>query len=62
MNLVDCYVTRVLSEPEHRKCEGVEWWEVLVEYDSWGGVSESVRSFPTFEQAYAVTKGYHFLA
>lgn len=66
MNLVDCYVTKVLAGPQWAcyddGVQRVEWWGVLVLYESWGRESESTLTFKTKEEADAVTEGYHFLA
>lgn len=64
MNLVDAYVTKVLSEPEFidtYKDEGVVWWQVKVEYDSYGRLSETEMTFKTKAEAEKVEVGYHFL-
>lgn len=58
MNLVDCYVTRVLSEPY----EAYNKWWVLVEYDSWGRLAQTTVMCDTEEEAERVDVGYHFLA
>ncbi|EIK96105.1 hypothetical protein PMM47T1_14135 [Pseudomonas sp. M47T1] len=58
MNLVDCYVTRILGEP-YRKFGA--WW-VDVEYDSWGRISSTQLMFRTKEAALAVTAGHVFQA
>lgn len=62
MNLVDCYVTKVLSEPEHGSTLGVEWWTVKVEYRSWGCDCVTDLWQPSKEAAEAVKEGFHFLA
>lgn len=65
MNLVDCYVTKVLSEPEYidkYAAEGLIWWQVSVEYDSYGRLSETRLTFKTKEDADAVKMGYVFQA
>ncbi|MEO3947656.1 hypothetical protein [Gorillibacterium sp. CAU 1737] len=64
MNLVDAYVTQVLAEPEYidkYAGEGLTWWQVKVLYNSYGRTSETTLSFPTREEAAAVTPGHHFL-
>lgn len=64
MNLVDAYVTKVLSQPRFNdtyKDEGVVWWEILVEFDSYGGLEERLLTFNTKAEAEAVKVGYHFL-
>jgi hypothetical protein len=62
MNLVDCVVEKVLSLPSYHEYSGVNWWTVRVRYNSWGTTSDMDLICPTFEQAYAVTEGYKFLA
>ena len=49
MNLIDCYVTKILGEP-YRK------------YDSWGSNSKTQLMFRTEEAARAAQVGHHFLA
>jgi hypothetical protein len=64
MNLVDAYVTKVLSEPAFNdvyKDEGITWWQVSVEYDSYGWLSETLLTFKTKSEAEAVSVGYKFL-
>jgi len=58
MNLVDCYVTQVLSEP-YKKFS--HWW-VDVKYESWGKPGEHKLMFKTEQAAKAVATGYRFLA
>lgn len=57
MNLLDCVVTKVLSEP-YEKYD--KWW-VSVEYDCYGVITESVIMFKTKEEAEKVTVHYVFL-
>jgi hypothetical protein len=64
MNLVDAYVTKVLGEPQYidkYANEGVTWWQVPVECNSYGVLSETMLSFNTEEEAKAVVRGHHFL-
>jgi hypothetical protein len=64
MNLVDAYVTKILKEPrfnDRYAYEGVTWWEVKVEYNSYGVLSETYLTFDTEEKALLVKEGYHFL-
>jgi hypothetical protein len=64
VNLVDAYVTEVLSEPAYNDkyaAEGVTWWQVDVNYDSYGRISQTRLTFKTKEEAAAVKIGYHFL-
>ncbi|MCE1010023.1 hypothetical protein [Pseudomonas monteilii] len=58
MNLIDCYVTKILGEP-YRKFGA--WW-VSVEYtaEGWQGTKEIM--FRTEAAARAAAVGYHFLA
>jgi hypothetical protein len=58
MNLIDCTVTKVLSEP---RFEYGKWW-VNVEYDSWGSKSEASVMLNTEEEAKLVGVGYEFLS
>ncbi|MGJ7474534.1 hypothetical protein ACSFEV_12185 [Pseudomonas fulva] len=58
MNLIDCYVTKILSEPYRMFGQ---WW-VDVEYDSWGSPSQTKLMFRTEEAARAAKVGHHFLA
>ncbi|WP_430316947.1 hypothetical protein [Pseudomonas sp. p1(2021b)] len=58
MNLIDCYVTKILGEP-YRKFG--HWW-VDVEYDSLGSVSKTQLMFRTEGAARAAQVGYHFTA
>lgn len=62
MNLVDCYVTKVLGKPEHGSCLGVEWWTVPIEYISWGTPARRDLWRPSLEEALKVKEGFHFLA
>lgn len=58
MNLLDCYVTKILSVP-YRKFG--HWW-VDVEYNSEGHLSKSNLMFKTEEAAKAVVIGHVFQA
>lgn len=58
MNLLDCYVTKILSAP-YRKFG--HWW-VDVEYNSEGRLSKSNLMFKTEEAAKAVAIGHVFQA
>ncbi|WDY60344.1 hypothetical protein [Pseudomonas sp. PSKL.D1] len=58
MNLIDCYVTKILGEP-YRKFGA--WW-VDAEYESYGRISKTQLMFRTEEAARAATVGYHFTA
>lgn len=58
MNLVDCYVTKVVSEPYQ---EYGKWW-VKVEANAYGRPSKSTLMFDTKEEAIKVDVGHHFLA
>lgn len=64
MNLLDAVVTKVLSEPkyvdEYAK-DGITWWEVKVEYDCWGQVSEGTLTCKTEDEAKEIKVGYEFL-
>lgn len=58
MNLVDCFVTKVLTTPYEKYGR---WW-VGVEYDSWGHISKSEIMLNTEAEANAVDIGHKFLA
>lgn len=62
MNLVDCYVVRVLGRPEHHEMDGAAWWTVPVTYESWGREAHKHLMCQSEREAYAVDKGFHFLA
>lgn len=57
MNLVECYVTKVLSKPY--KVYGL--WCVKVEFDCYGHISEGTVDVFTKEEADKVDVGYKFL-
>jgi len=59
MNLVDCYVTKVLSEPF--KCPQSHSWGIKVEFDSYGRISETQLYLDTKAEILKVKKGYKFL-
>jgi YD repeat-containing protein len=62
MNLVDAYVTKVLSEPEFIDTyKEYKWWQVRVEYNSYGRLSETELTFKTKDETEQVKVGYHFL-
>jgi len=67
MNLVDAYVTKILSEPKYIECDSLvdgrklSWWQVDVEYDCYGRLSERPLTFDTEEKAKAVKVGHKFL-
>ena len=58
MNLIDCYVTKILGEP-YRKFG--HWW-VEAEYESKGRTCKTRIMFRTEEAARAAKVGHHFLA
>lgn len=58
MNLIDCYVTKILGEP-YRKF-GYWWVSVEFEAEGWPGTKEIM--FRTEKAARAAAVGYHFLA
>lgn len=62
MNHIDSVVTKVLGKPTFRRCEDVEWWEVWVEYNSWGRVSEQMLWKKTEAEINEVKEGFKFLA
>lgn len=55
MNMVECVVTKVLSEPYLNYL-----WCVDVEADSWGSVQKTTVHCQTKEQAEQVKIGYKF--
>ena len=58
MNLIDCYVTKILGEP-YRKFGA--WW-VDAEYEVYGRTCKTQLMFRTEEAARAAQVGYHFTA
>lgn len=63
MNLVDCYVTQVLSKPYYDDFGSTVWkWWVDVVYDSYGVKSRHTLMFDTKEEAESVKIGYRFLS
>ncbi|WP_143524243.1 hypothetical protein, partial [Pseudomonas sp. 382] len=58
MNLIDCYVTKILGEP-YRKF-GACW--VDAEYEAYGRISKTQLMSRTEEAARAAKVGHHFLA
>lgn len=58
MNLIDCYVTKILGEP-YRKFG--HWW-VDVEYKACGRVVKTHLIFRTEEAARAAKVWHHFTA
>lgn len=58
MNLIDCYVTKILGEP-YRKFG--HWW-VDVEYRSFGRTNKTQLMFRTQEGAKAARVGQSFVA
>lgn len=62
MNLLESEVLEVLSEPEHKSVEDVEWWEIRVKRNCYGVINETTLSFSTPEEAGAVEKGYKFMS
>lgn len=58
MNLVDCVVDVVLTEPAFAYNK---WW-IVVKYNSWGRFSDCRLMFDTKEEALAIKPGHKFLA
>jgi hypothetical protein len=58
MNVIDFYVTKILSMPY---CEYDRWW-VKVKAESHGVESEHQLMFDTEEKAASVNIGYKFLS
>lgn len=63
MNLIDCYVTKILSNPfpRYNRFNNTTYWIVNVEYNSYGVISNTELLFNTQEDALKVKIGYHFL-
>jgi hypothetical protein len=64
MNLLDCYVTKVLGEPvwhAYPELPDGGYWTVNIIYDCYGGRSTGLRLFKTLEEAQKVAVGDHFL-
>lgn len=59
MNLVDCYVTKVLSKPF--KDDKTHCWGVEVEFDSYGVKSKVKLYLDTKGEALKIKIGYKFL-
>jgi hypothetical protein len=59
MNLVDCYVTQVLSKPTFEPKSGC--WGVKVKFDSYGRESETTIYLDTKAEASRIKIGYQFL-
>lgn len=58
MNLIDCYVTKILGEPYRMFGH---WW-VEAEYESEGGPGKTRLMFRTEAAARAAKVGHHFTA
>lgn len=67
MNLVECVVTSVLGDPVKKEfysddvCEYIDYWEVQVEYNSYGSNGRTTLTFCTEEKVKEVKEGYVFL-
>jgi len=57
MNLVDCYVTKVLSAPYFKYFH----WFVDVEYDCYGVIDKTFIMLETEEECLNIKIGSHFL-
>lgn len=57
MNILDCVVTKVLSEPYFKYM-----WCVDVEADSWGSVQKTTVTLNSKAEAEQVKEGYKFTA
>jgi len=62
MNLIDCTITKIIDTPKRYELSWGAFWLLTVEYDSWGQLSETRRSFKTEEEALAVKVGDTFLS
>lgn len=58
MNLLECYVTEVLSNPYEKYSK---WW-VDVNYECWGLDGSTNLMFDSEQEAEKVKKGYKFLS
>lgn len=58
MNLLDCFVTKVLCKP-YQKFD--KWW-VDVEYECYGKIDYSYIMFESEEKALEVKEGFIFIA
>lgn len=62
MNLLEHYVTKVVSKSELIHYGDKSSWEVEVEYTCYGYSGESTLCFPTREEAEKVEVGYMYMA
>jgi hypothetical protein len=58
MNLVECYVTKILMKPKKELLTGR--FGVGIEFNSYGSISQTVLFFDTIDEAKKVKKGYKF--
>jgi len=58
MNLVDCFVKEILSEPYQKYNK---WW-LDVKYDSWGRESKTELMLNTKEEAENIKVGHKFVS
>lgn len=61
MNLVDCFVTKVLDEPLLLNSYGKDFWTIKVEYDCYGSIQNTTLFFKTKKEVEEVKEGYKFL-
>ena len=62
MNLIECTITKIIDTPKGYELSNGAFWLLTVEYESWGQLSETRRSFRTEEEALAVKVGDTFLS
>ncbi|MDR6218266.1 hypothetical protein [Deinococcus soli (ex Cha et al. 2016)] len=62
MNLVETVVIRLLSDPQRGEADGVEWWTVRAQVNSYGHVFETDVTCATEAEARAVQPGYTYLS
>jgi len=58
MNLIDCYVTKVLGKPYYMH----EHWWIDVEYDSYGITGETILMGDSKESLEGIEIGHEFLS
>lgn len=62
MNVLEHYVTKVLSEPYEVNYQDRTWFEVMVECSCYGDKREEKLVFRTKEEAEKVNVGYMYMA
>lgn len=51
MNTLECKIAKILSKPIHKEEAGHEWWEVEIEYNSYGRLNKGKEVFNSKEEA-----------